>query len=643
MAFDPKDERIGDLERNLYSRDAKDITAKDRPDLTPRPKSSDYGWKTEENRQTAEDFDMVDTHKKSSFVTKIFMASVLFFMVAAGIAAYIIVGGVNVISSKNVDITVQGLISVAAGEELSLDITVKNNNNTALESGTIYVEYPDGTRMPADVTQDLVRDQIAFEEVPAGGTVTKTVKALFFGEKDSIQQIKITAEYKAQGSNANFSKVKTYDITIKSSPVLMEVSVPEEVNAGQEIAITIDAASNSSTIVQDVLVKVEYPFGFTFLGSTPKVSFDKNIWQLGDLSPLDEKKIVIRGRMDGQNEEERTFRFLIGTAGADEKVLAVNYIATQKSLFIKKSFLSLDLELNGDPSPYLAEAGEKIQGRLTWKNNLAIAINSASIQVKLSGRGLDRSEVTTGAGGFFRSSDNTLNWDRNSLPALQNIEPGETGSVTFTVGTLPATQQLLAQGRNLDVVLDTIAKGTRIQGGAPQEITSTVSAVAKVMTGIIANGRVVYSNGPFSNTGTLPPRADRETTYAVIWNLSNSFNDAADVSLSTVLPPYVNWVGTVSPASEQVTYDESTRTVTWNVPDLRAGIGYTSPSKEVAFKIGLLPSLSQVGTVPDLTGSLLLSGTDRFTGAEVEGSKPALTTRLTTDPVFRNGDDRVAQ
>jgi len=423
----------------------------------------------------------------------------------------------------------------------------------------------------------------------------------------------------------------------------MEVAVPEEVNAGQEITITIDAASNSATIVRDVLVKVEYPFGFTYLSSIPEVSFDKNVWRLGDLSPLDEKKIVIKGRMDGQNEEERTFRFLMGTAGPDEKVLAVNYIATQKSLFIKKSFLSLNLELNNRPSPYLAKAGEKIQGRLTWKNNLPIAINDAVIQIKLSGRGIDRSEVTTGAGGFFRSADNTINWDKNSFSALQNIEPGETGFVSFTVGALPATQQLLSQGRNLDIVLDVLARGSRIQGGVPQEVVSTVSAVAKVATNVVVNGRVVYSTGPFANTGTLPPQVEKETTYAVVWNLSNSFNDVVDVTISTILPPYVRWVDTVIPSTEQVVYDESTRTLSWIVPDLRAGVGYTGVSKEVAFKIGLLPSLSQVGTVPDLTGAIMVTGTDRFTGESIEGSKPALTTRLTTDPIFRNGDDRVGQ
>jgi hypothetical protein len=159
----------------------------------------------------------------------------------------------------------------------------------------------------------------------------------------------------------------------------------------------------------------------------------------------------------------------------------------------------------------------------------------------------------------------------------------------------------------------------------------------------VANGRIVRSTGPFQNTGTLPPRADRETTYTVYWNLSNSFNDVADVVFSTVLPQYVSWKGETSPSSEAVSFDASTRTVRWTVPDLRAGVGYTSPSKEVAFQIGLLPSLSQVGTVPDLTGELRVTGADRFTGGTVTTSKPALTTRMPTDLSFRSGDDRVAQ
>jgi|CXWK01.1.fsa_nt_gi hypothetical protein len=652
MAFEPNDEKINDLERDLYSRDAAPITTRKETQETERAgfikqqtkdeKLIQYGWKQDDAVLTQDVEEVKERGQKGSFATKIFLASVLFFVVAAGIAAYIILGGFNVISSKNVDVSIQGLVAVEAGETTSFDIIVKNNNNVAIESGTMYVEYPDGTRQATDVTQDLVRDQFVLEPISAGNMFTATVRPVFFGEKDSVKQIKVMLDYKARGSNASFSKEKTFDITIKSSPVVMTVDVPQEVNAGQDITLTLDVASNSNTLIRDLMVRAEYPFGFTFVSATPEPLFDTNVWRIGDLNPSGKHTIKIRGRMDGQNEEERTFRFSTGTKSpTDDKQLAVTYITEQASLAIKKPFISLTLDLGNKSQNKTIVAGERVSGTLFWSNNLPVAINDAVIQVKLSGKALDRSLVSGGFGGYFRSADNTINWDKNSVPQLASIEPGENGQVNFGFAALPSSQQLLSSGRNMDVVATALVTGTRVQSGAPQTIRSEITGTAKVGTNLVINGRSTRTTGPFTNTGPVPPRVDQETQYTVVLNLSNSFNDVANAVLTTQLPPYVRWLGKTSPQSEQVTYDESTRRVSWTVPDLRAGVGYTSASKEVSFQVSLLPSVSQIGNVPELTGMLNVSGTDRFTGATVESSKPALSTRTTGDAGYTNASAEV--
>lgn len=649
MAFDPKDsvasDKINSLERDLYSRDAPSITTKTRPDLSPHERSNEYRWKEEDkNLNNPEVIKKRVEEKTSSFTTKFFLSAVLFFIVSASIAGYIILGGFNVISSKNVDISIQGLIAIPAGEELSLDIIIKNNNNTAIDSGKIFVEYPEGTRVASDLTKELSRDQFDFSQISAGGSKTQTIKAVLFGEKDITRQIRIRVDYKARGSNATFTKEKTFDITISSSPVITSILVPKEVNTGQEMEIKVEVASNSNTTVRDLLVRVEYPFGYSFLSANPTPTYENNIWRIGDLAPKEKRLITLKGRMDGQNEEERTFRFMTGTASVvDERAIGVGFINTQESLSIKKAFISLALQINSRSGPYVMSAGEKVLGTLIWTNNLPVAVNDVMFQIKLSGRGLDRSQVSSSNGGFFRSADNTITWDKNSLPSLRNIEPGQTGSVNFNFSALPASQQLLAQGRNMDIVLDASVSGTRIQSGVPQIVQSSATGQTKIGTGLVINGRVLRSIGPFINTGPIPPKADSETTYTVVLNVSNSFNDAGNVVLTTKLPPYVRWLNNVSPTTEQVTYDDSTRTVTWTIPDLHAGIGYATASKEVAFQISFLASLSQVGAVPELTSELTISGLDKFTGRTIDSAKPALSTRTVNDPVYRSGDERVRE
>lgn len=643
MIFGSKNQKIDDLERDLYSRDAPLVAAKKRPSLSPNADSADKTWQVNEN-ESSELPEVKANSGKVSLVSKVFIASALFFVVAAGIAAYVILGGLNVISSKNVDITVRGLSAVSAGEEVSLDILIENNNKTSLRSGTIYVEYPSGTRRADDITRELVRDQIDLGSVTSSSVVTKNVKAVFFGEKDSIKEIRVSVDYQADSSNATFTKEKIYEITIKSSPIIMNVEVPKEVNAGQEIQITAEVVSNSSTLVRDLLLRADYPFGFTFLRSQPQVNFDSNVWRLGDLAPNEKRTITITGRMDGQNEEERTFRFTAGTASAaDERQIAVGFLSAQETLFIKRAFVGLDLRFNNQSGDsYSAAAGERIQGVLTWTNNLPIAINDASIQIRFSGQGFDRSRLVSGTGGFFRSIDNSINWDKNSIPSLANIQPGSSGSVSFSFFTVSGTSQL-GQGRNLDVAVDTTMKGSRIQGGAPQEVSSTIAGSVKIGTNLSFDGRSVYSTGPFSNSGPMPPRVDQETTYTVVMSLANSLNDASNVTVSTQLPPNVSWLNRTNPSTEQISYDESSRTVVWVVPELRAGVGHSSASREAAFQVSILPSLSQLNQVPPLTGAFLVRGTDKFTGAALHVTRAGLDTRIASDPAYRNGQEIVGR
>ncbi len=640
MASDQHD-RIDNLERDLYSREAPQITEIKRPDLAPHEKVQDTGW-TDELKQMAEDSPEHEM-KKNSFVNNFFIAAVIFFLVATGIAAYVILGGFNVISTNNVDISLQGLVAVDAGEELSLDVIVKNNNNSNLETANLYIEYPDGTRSSTDLTKDMSRQQFDLGTINSGSSKTQTIKAVFFGEKDSVKQIKARVDYKTHGSNAIFSKEKTFDITIKSAPLIMNVNLPQEVNSGQDITISIDVASNANNLIRDLAVQAEYPFGFTFVSSTPAPSTEKNVWKIGDLNPNEKRTITIRGRMDGQNEEERTFRFIAGTTdSADPSKIAIGYITSQQTLAIKKPFVGLALGLNGKEGVQTVGPGDRISGTLNWSNNLPIEINDASIEVKLSGKGLDRTQVVAGSGGFYRSSDNTIVWDKNSLGDLSNLNPGDTGVVSFTLTALRPSDSSSAQSRNMDISVVATMKGTRVQGGVPQQISSSVTGQAKVATNFTLNTKILHSSGAFNNTGPIPPKAERETAYTVVWDIGNQYNDVANATVKAVLPTYVRWMGNYKPSAEQITYDASTRTITWSAPDVRAGVGYTSASREVAFQIAFLPSLSQVDSTPVLIGDTTLIGTDRFTNSEVRAQQPALNTRL-NDPGFRNGDDRVSR
>jgi len=247
--------------------------------------------------------------------------------------------------------------------------------------------------------------------------------------------------------------------------------------------------------------------------------------------------------------------------------------------------------------------------------------------------------VSVSGGGYYRSLDNTIVWDKAVNGELASIEPGEKGVVGFTFALLGA---LLPNAQNQQIQIDVAVSGNQINDlGKPEIVKIDLARVVKIASNANLTARTVRSIGPFENSGPIPPKADQETTYTIIWSLTNSLNTLSQTKIRSELPPYVKWTGLVDPSLESVTFDENTREVVWNAGDLRAGTGSATSPREAAFQVIVEPSLSQVGNAAVILQASSLSGEDRFTGKSVLVTTPSITTRYLTDPIYRQGDETV--
>jgi hypothetical protein len=156
----------------------------------------------------------------------------------------------------------------------------------------------------------------------------------------------------------------------------------------------------------------------------------------------------------------------------------------------------------------------------------------------------------------------------------------------------------------------------------PETISSSASASAVVATDLALQSSL--SHAVFTQSGSVPPKADHETTYTVTWLVGNSSNAIANATVSAVLPSYVRYVGQASPG-EDVSYNAVGGILTWKVGDIAEGA-----ARSASFLIGITPSVSQVGTSPVIVSDQRATGIDRFTGSQVQGSAPALTTQSGT-------------
>lgn len=571
----------------------------------------------------------------NSLLKKLFLFSVIFFVLVVLVAFYIVGSGGNVVSSGNIDITVAGPISMKGGEELTLAITVANNNTVPLEFVDLIVIFPDGTRNADNIETEQARFRKNLGNLSPGEVHNETVKAVLFGSANTEHDIKVLIEYRLQGSNAIFVKEKEYPLQITSSPIDIAVAVPEEIRSGSPIDIDIEISSNASEPLEDILAQVTYPSGFRFEGASPEPTFGNNTWDLGDLNSDRSRSITVTGTMEGQDQQKKLFKVTSGIRSVErEDAIGVPYAESFETLEIKRAFVDLDLAINGQSGQqFIATAGQTLRAELNWSNNIPEKILNGEFRIRLIGDFFDENEIEVQRG-FFNSSNNTIEVDRRHNESLAIIEPGAVGKIEFEISshTMDALRSIAA--RNPEIIMEVLFTGTRVLDGKPGgTVTADMTRSVRVNSHVSVVSRGLRSIGPFVNTGPLPPRANVESTYTIILSVTNSVNALDEAQVVAKLPSYVKWLGVISPQGEQVSFSETSGEVTWNLRSVDASSS-ASPVRELAIQVSLLPSVSQVGSAPTLLSNIIFEAIDTFTGVTLTDTARNINTRIETDPTY---------
>jgi len=651
---DEKREKLNRLEKKLYSRNNPDIIDVGRSDLKPTEDNDPPANLTEENEKSWQStktsrFDELAANvsnmarNKHTFIKKIFIFSLLFFVLASGIAAFVFLGGINIVSSRNVDIKVVGPVSVGGGQEVSLDINVINNNNIDLDSTSMLIEYPQGTRSVVDLSKEISNERYALGKIKSGENFNQNIKVVFFGEKESVKEIKISLEYRVENSSALFYKEKTYEISISSAPVIITPTYPKEVNSNQDITFNMEIASNSKDKISNFLVKVEYPFGFVFKSASPDAFYENNIWKFSSLEPGEKKNISIKGNIIGQNNEEKVFKINVGTANEnDERIIAVPFSELAESILVKKSFIGLDVYIEGSDKDFVSQGGSQVDTEFIVRNNLSSRLFNLSAEASFKGGAFNQASVVAGNGGFFQSFNNTILWDKRSVLEFSDMEPGSQAKLSFRLSPLLYTN--ISKGARPEIEITITARGERIlESGSVETVSMMETRKIILATDIALSSKTVRSVGNIENSGLIPPKINLPTTYTIVWGVSNSFNQVSNVEVRATLPPYVKWTSQKSPQSEIFSFNQVTNEVVWNVGSLLPNTGFDSSKKEIYFQLEFLPSSSQIGQAPIILGEASLSGVDKITGLKIGAKAGAVTTNFSGDPSFKTGDDRVVQ
>lgn len=622
-------DHIAELEKRLYARDPENVPQRKFGILRPERQNVTSTW-----GQTSIPKEKVKTKGTVGGYRRFFIFSLIFFLLALAVAAYSIYRGALTLSSKNVDLSILGNSFVAAGDTLPIQVEVANKNAASLLNAKIALDYPKGAS--DDSGNNTVHVEQALGTINAGQSKSQSFSVVLYGQQGTSQPLTATLTYGLKNSSAQFQKQTTFPVMISSSPLTMTINGPNAIAANQPFELTIHNTFTSDSPLKNVVTRVEYPSGFVFSSATPAPNGGNNVWSLGDLENGTDRTITITGKLIGEENEQKSFRVYVGTpVSATDTVISTTYNSGLHTITLANPFISAQIAANAQKTDIISvPVGGQITGTVNWTNNSASTITNPTFTVALDGTAVDTSTVTAD-NGYYDATSNTITWSADSDAALATIGAGTSGQLNFSFS--PVSNGVSDIGLHLSV------QGTFPDNNYQQQSISDIDVKTVRFTGHLQfASQAFYSVGPVRNTGPFPPKAGQATTYAVTWTARPSENPLTNVTASAFLPQGTDWSGVIIPQSQPVTYDPTTRKVTWVVGVLPKATSVPQ-TKTVSFQVTVKPTKNQVGQELPLLGETTITGTDATANVALTTTRPELTTALPSDPAYSQGKDLVVQ
>lgn len=535
----------------------------------------------------------------------VLIGSLIIFILVAGVSSLYLYFGGNQISNDNIGVAISGPRSIGGGEVLSLQVGVTNQNSVPIESATLILQYPEGSRSAGDDARSLTEERIPLEIVTAGEVQNVPVRVAIFGEENAELAVNATVEYRIQGSNGMFYKESApHEFIISSSPLVLRVDSIERVASGQFVDITLTAVSNGSNPLRNLLITASYPNGFDFQSSDPAPVYSENVWRIPELLPEEQQTITISGLVSGLTDSSFVVNFDIGQEDEDEQFAIDTSLADARAdFYIERPFIDVGLVIGREWNGLtVLPEGSPSQVRVNIGNTLDETVYDMVVEATASGNAIGELSIEGGSG-FYDSNRDAVRWEVSNVPSLEAVTPGAQRTLFFSIA--PNENRITPE---FEVTVNVFAQ--RVDETSAQEQLIGTSRAKGIYSGSADVG-VLLGRGTseFEEVGSLPLTVGEFTTYTVTLVAEAGANDIEDAVVETSFPIYMEWMDNYIAESGDITYNPVTKRLQWVVGDIPR-----RQQRTLDLQLGIRPSISQVGEVPIIVNDMNLRANDGFTG-----------------------------
>lgn len=604
--------KLDDIEKKIYRKDDRGKLDAERKHNTPY---SVYGKKSNKSAHY-EEYEEADPlflskHRKKIIRGAIFGLALLGLGGLVSLALYINAGR---FSPDRVDLVIEGPEEVTAGDEVDYTVRYSNNNRTSLKNASLSISLPDNMSQTSFKILGDTRESVKNFDLPElkpdeSGEVTFSGR--LSGEMGTSHQIETSLSYVPGTLSSTFDKENQFNSVITDNPLVVDIENPLKTTSGNFTQYSIIVNNRGRTDLEDIHLQIDYPSQFTFSeASQEAITSDNNQFKIGRINSQSNYELTIGGTLQGDPGDLGVIKV---QAGPEKNNEFIKYTSTQDSTTLSEPLVLVEQTTE---SP-IARPGENITYTIKAENNTEVVLRDGELTVDISDTLFDKSSISS----LNVDYDGTnLIWDADDLSQLEIFRPNETAQVSFTlplVDSIPVTDFSDTEFRAQTQARFT-SNNVPAQLGMNRIVQGNDYSV-KLSSDITGDSTYTHQDGP------NPPEPGKTTTYTIQLSAQTLTNDISKATFSAQLQPNVTWANTTNTnGNGNLNYQPNTREVRWKVDNIPANTGKLRPAYKAEFEVEVTPSSDQSGQKMPILTPTSYSGTDVFTGVDIQGSIPKI-------------------
>lgn len=515
-------------------------------------------------------------------------------------------------SKETIKLEILGAQSSALGDKIDYVVKFKNNGTIRAENPELSFEFPKNSILEdgGDRIQRMSSAQLKGDIYP-GEERSFVFSARLLGKEGEAKTAKAVLTFQPKGLNTRNEVSTTFTTIVGKASLNFTLDLPSSVASGKAFTFKINYWSNISYPLTDLTCQIQYPSGFDFVSAKPQ-ALDQTQWNISNLNEGEGGRIEVSGKVSGEAKEQKIFKAQIGIWQDGDFIPLTEAV---KGVEIAAPDLYISQQINGNPQ-YAAVPGDLLHYEISFRNVGEEPLTDLVLISRMEGKSFDFYSIKAPEGNFG-TGDNSIIWDGKKIPQLQYLDKGEEGKVEFWIELKDEWPMQTLADKNPEI------KNKITISQLNENFTNKVSSTLKGREELSLDSKY------FASGGFLPLEPGQANTFAVVWKLSNSYNNVNNVKIRTTLPEGAIFTGKVwPPENSGLTYDSQSREILWQAGDLEAGSGILTESKVCAFQLSVIPKAEDAGKDIIVLGTAQVSGEDQWTKAALYSEMQPLQTKV---------------